>query len=273
MIKFLKISAAVALVSVAAASFASAGLNAGGTAQLYWAGATNAPLTGAANRNSTAGVAKILVTAKGLVNFRGCDVQLIINALDKAGVPGAWQFQLGGCAEGFANFDVGGKVASKNAFNVAPSVLGVVPSQNGFNFNTGDCRSPHGVGLFWLSAAGANGGTRVLATEYNLWMITVDLATSVDPLDGVTPCEGGTADPLGPRGVCINPNFKIPCNGPQLGAAVQILDGNLDLDAFNFVQGSQYLTWNAGSRGDGAECPNATAIRNSSWGTLKKIYK
>ncbi len=267
MTKFLKISAAVALVSVAAASFASAGLNAGGTGQLYWAGSTNAPLLPvASNRNSVATPAKILVTAKGLNNFRGCDVQLVINALDGGALPAAWQFQLGGCAEGFASFDVGGKVATKNAFNVAPSVLGVVPSQNSFNYGTGDCRTPHGVGLFWLSAAGANGGTRNPATEYNLWMITVDL-TALDLVGdptGATPCEGGQ------RGVCINPNFRIPCNDVQRGAAVAILDGNLDVDYFAFPNGLQFTTWNGAGT---TTCPGVTASRTSSWGGIKKLYK
>ena len=85
MTKFLKITAAVALVSVAAASFASAGLNSGATAQMYW----QTPNTGAAiaARDNILPQCQLVVTAKGLTNFAGCDVQLLINALDGGAYP------------------------------------------------------------------------------------------------------------------------------------------------------------------------------------------
>ena len=270
MTKFLKISAAVALVSVAAASFASAGLNAGGSANLYWSSTlTGAPILGAPGRNSTSALPNAMVTVKGLNNFRGCDVQLVINALDGGAVPAAWQAQSGGCAEGTLTFRVGGGVASKNPFTTAPAVMGVVPSQNGQNYGTGDCRTPHGVGLYWLSAAGANGGARNPATEYTLWVINFDMH-AVDPLDGVTPCEGGADDPAGPRGICINPNFRIPCNDLQRGAACAILDGNLDVDYYGFGNATQWITWNA--QGSQA-CPGVTASKAATWGGIKKLYK
>lgn len=277
MSKWLKVSLGVLTAGLLGAGAANAGLNPSAVAKLYWQTGTNGGAQAA--RDNTAALPQMVVTVKGLVNFRGADVQLLVNALDKLGLPGAWQAQSGGCAEGGFGFFVGGRGGTvfRNVFTVSgvagdTAVSGVVPSQNGINFNTGDCRTPHGVGLLWLSAAGADGHNRQVAREYAVWAISMDL-NAVDPADGVTPCEGAVADPLGPRGVCVNPNFKIPCNGPQLGAALQILDGNLDTDAANFAQGFQFLTWNAGSRGDGAECPTATPVRSTTWGTLKKIYK
>ncbi len=250
------------------AGMAFAGLNSGAVAHLYWQGTPTG--TGLAARDNTSGTPNILVTVTGLVEIRGADVQILINALDGNGPPPAWQFQLGGCSEGFATYNVGGKSAAKNAFNVAPSVLGVVASQNSFNFNTGDCRTNNHTGLFWLSAAGANGGTRTPATEYNLWSINLDLATGVEA-DGVTPCAGGASDPAGPKGVCLNLNFRVPCNGPQLAEGLELIDGSLAQDFVAAPVGNQFLTWNVGLLA--AQCPKVTPLSGTTWGRLKKSYR
>jgi hypothetical protein len=264
MTKFLKITAAVALVSVAAASFASAGLNSAATAQMYWqTGSTGAAI---AARDNVAAQCQLVVTAKGLTNFAGCDVQLLINALDGGAVPASWQGQQGGCAEGFITGYPGGRGGTifRNAFTTAPAVPGPLASQNGEFYNTGDCKTPHGVALLWLSDAGGAGVARTNTLEYALWAVNFDLLNSVDPVDGVTPCDDG-------RGVCINPNLRLPCSDSQRGAVVETLDGNFNVDFPAFVAGKTFLTHGAGAAG--GSCPGVTSSKTSTWGTLKKLYK
>ena len=262
-----------ALALAASVATATAGLNSGAVARIYWqAGSTGAALSGPDN---SSGTCQLVVTAKGLTNFRGADVQLVVSALDGGAMPAAWQGQTGGCAEGFINCYVGGRGGSlfPNAFTTAPAVQGTFAPQNEelYNYPGNPCITPHGIALLFLSAAGAYGETRSPSIEYALWAVSFDLANSVDPVDGVTPCGGGVSDPSGPRGVCINPNERIPCNETQRGAVVQVLDGNLDLDYPAFVAGRVYLTWSGGSLA--GACPSVTSSKTSTWGSLKKLYK
>src|SRR5438477_11884872 len=90
MSRWLQISLVAALMSALWASMACAGLNPNATARIYWQ--TGSTGVGQATRNSTAGLPQLVVTAKNVTSFRGCDIQILINALDKTGVPSAWQF-------------------------------------------------------------------------------------------------------------------------------------------------------------------------------------
>lgn len=259
-----------ASAAVLTAGIATAGLNAGATCRLYWQNGTNG--TALAARDNVAAAANLLVTVKGVNNFQGSDVQIVINALDGNSPPAAWQFQTGGCADGAATFNVGGKGGAtfKNIFSTAPAVAGVIPTQNGMSFNTLNCNTPNHVGLLWLSAAGAAGQARTAATEYGVWSINFDL-TALDPADGVTPCAGGAADPAGAKGVCLNLNFRVPCNGPQQVGAIQLLDNNLAVDFATGDNGFTFITWNVGVLG--SECPKVTPVGPTTWGKLKKSYR
>ncbi len=217
------------------------GANQGATAHAYWIvpGDSASP-----SRRSDSGQPRLLVTVKGIHNFRGADVQLILTAGDGGRLPDAWQGNPGGCNDG--NFTYGlGAVGTRypSAFNSAPAVPGMVASQDGEVFETGDCRTTHGTGLFWLSVAGAAGEPRDPAKEYALWNIRFDFRGTAH--GGPTDCPGDLGDPSGPRGVVISPNFRIPCNGPQPGAVLAVLDDNLNLDYLPFVLGNAALGWEA----------------------------
>ena len=268
MTKFLKITAAVALVSVSLASFASAGLNPAASAAMYWVNGTAAASLDLLARDTNVPSPNMIVTCKGINSFAGCDVQLLVNALDGGPVPAAWQSQSGGCGEGtFFGFP-GGKGTAlsgthKNVFLQAVAVPGPLASQNGPFYNTGDCKTPHGVMLLWLSDAGGSGVSRNPATEYALWWINFDLANAIDAAG--LPCDDGT------RGVCINPNRRLPCTDAQRGAAIELLDAAFNSDFPGFAAGKTFLTWNAGPAG--GTCPGVTGTKSSTWGTLKKLYK
>jgi hypothetical protein len=271
MSKWVRICTVGALALAVTAATATAGLNTGAVAKMYWqTGSTGAAI---AARDNTNGTCQLVVTCKGLTNFAGADVQLLINALDKSGPPPAWQGQSGGCAEGFITGYPGGRGGTifRNAYTTAPAVPGPLASQNGEFYNTGDCKTPHNVALLWLSDAGGAGVARTSTLEYAIWAIAFDLANSVDPVDGVTPCGGGASDPNGVIGVCIAANFRLPCTDPQQGQAIETLDGNFAVDFPQFVPSFGFLTWNSGAQG--SECPNATPVLHTTWGQLKKAYK
>jgi hypothetical protein len=259
MFKALKIATAAAAIVVLAASVSNAGLNAGGTAQLYWQHGTAAPI---AARDETVLTPQLLVTAKGLNNFRGADVQLLVNGSNGT-LPLDWDYSSTGCNGGNATFYVGGRINASNAFTVTPAVSGVVATQDGMVYDPAGaispCITPHGVALLWLSAAGANGAARTAATEYGIWAIKFDLATNQ-----------GACDPNGPLGLCINPNERIPCGDLQRGAVIAVVDGNTAIDYLPFASGKIYLTWSAAGA---TWCPGVTPTTKTSWGSLKKIYR
>ena len=277
MSKWVRICTVGALALAVTAATATAGLNSAATAKMYWqTGTTGAAI---AARDNTNGTCQLVVTCTGINNFAGVDVQLLVNSLDKSGPPPAWQGNSGGCAEGFigsAATSVGtpggrGNATSgvfKNVFLQAPAVAGPLASQNTMFFNTGDCKTPHNVALLWLSDAGGAGVTRNPATEYAMWSIAFDLANSTDI--GGNPCVGGASDPNGPKGVCIAANVRVPCTDPQRGQAIELLDGNFNVDFPPFLAGFGYITWNSGAQG--SECPNATPAARTTWGQLKKAY-
>src|SRR5512140_2084129 len=75
-----------AVLGVALAPAAGAGQNAGGSARIYWLESTGAT-AGLAARDASGPVVQGLVVATGLTNFRGADVQLVLNAFDQSGLP------------------------------------------------------------------------------------------------------------------------------------------------------------------------------------------
>lgn len=268
---------ALTLVSAWAllAPAARAGLNSAAVAHIYWqSGSTGSAL---AARDNSNGMCQFVVTSKGLANFAGADVQILLCAADDGALPAAWQGQAGGCAEGFIGSGatsvglVGGRGGSllPNAFTTAPAVPGVLASQNSEFYNTGDCKTPHNVALLWLSCAGGAGVARSSTVEYALWAVACDLANSVNPADGTTPCGGGSADPAGPHGICLIPKFFVPCSDPARGAALALLDGNLDVDFAGFAPASYYLSW---SLMVATNCfPHSVAP--TTWSRIKRTYR
>ncbi len=266
MTKLLKIVLAVAAISCLAATFASAGLNANATANLYWQNGTAA---GLAARNSTLGTPQLAVTATGLVNFRGADVQLVIGALDGSQhLADAWLGNgTGGCNDGNWTFYAGGRGgAYPNAFTTSPAVSGVATSQNQEYYAVaGNCITVYGTGLLWFSSAGAVGASRTSTTQYGIWAIKFDLVSMF--------CAGDINDPT-PFGVCINPFKRSPCTDVQRPEYMTLLDGNLQKDFIPFNTNAQYLTWfPANATGSLANCPGVTPAASKSWGQLKNLYR
>src|SRR5205814_10491895 len=109
--------------------------------------------TGAAlsSQGTSSGTPQLLVTVKKLKNFRGADVQLLIQARDYS-LTDAWKFAPGSCADGEATFWIGGRGGTyPSAFAAVPNLS--VP-QNQEYVDTDECLTPHGTGLLWLSAGG-----------------------------------------------------------------------------------------------------------------------
>jgi hypothetical protein len=265
MTKLCKIATAAAALAVLAAGTASAGLNPNATAQLYWQTGTG---LGSTNRDNTGASPKMLVTVKGVNNVRGADVQILYNALDNSGIiPDAWAFWGGGCNDGSATFTVdpnSGANYPKLLNNAAEgAVTGLAVGQNGVSYATGDCRTPHGVALLWLSIAGQNGATRAATKEYGVWAVIFNTQ-----FNGAGTCAGDDGT-LG--GICLNPNYRIPCQDVQRGPVLAVLDGNNNVDFAPYAPAKTFLTW-FGTAGANV-CPGVTPTAKSSWGTLKKLYK
>jgi len=125
------------------------------------------------------------------------------------------------------------------------------------------------VALLWLSAAGGSGVARTSTVEYAIWAIACDLTNSVNPADGTTPCGGGASDPAGPHGICLIPKFFVPCSDPSRGSAMELLDGNSDVDFPGFAAGSYYLSW---SLQVASNCmPHGVAA--TTWSKIKRTYR
>ena len=217
---------------------------------------------------SYAPATSFIVTVKGVTNFRGIDVQLLIRAFDGGSVPQAWQFQPGGCAEGAASFQPGGWGGHyKNIFTTAPALGSVEVLHNEMLYATGSCETAHGVGLLHFSSAAPAGVTRDPRIEYAVWGVAMDLTAS-DPSTG-NPCEGGAADPAGTRGVRISPVIRIPCDDGQPVLLVADADSAVDRALYPGPYEFGYsLFWYA----DDSSC-GYSAVTKKSWGWLKRVYR
>jgi len=275
MTKLLKTLITVAVVSVLAFSVASAGQNAGATAYIYWLSAATTTGTVIGSRDITSCTAVCQVTIKGLSNFRGADVQLVINSLTASGLPPAWQATgVGGPADG--NYSV--KWYSYNttlfpdAFLTTTAggvVTGIVKTQDASAVNyqntASACLTPHNVGLIWLSAAGAAGKGRVSTVEYGVLGWKMLLCTGC--------CVGDI--PNGPIGVCIAPNFRQPCSAGEQGLKMQTVDATATKDMVPFSSPNFcWLTW-FGIQHPGSPnnpCWLVTPAANTTWGQIKRLY-
>lgn len=246
-----------------------AGLNSAATAQIYWqVGSTGA---GRPSQDDTTSTPQLVITASGVNNIMGADVQIHYWSLrlDRA-MPPAWQFQSGGCAEGAAQFHVGGRGGFyPNIFSSIPAVSGLATVQNQAQFATGDCLTPHNSGLLWLSTLGAVGRDRNPLSEYAVWAVSFDLRPPSS--GGGANCAGGPADPRGPVGICLHPDHRVPCNDPPREGVIELFDGNSEVDIIPFAGGRSVLTWNSGN--SGALCGSETPARRTTWGTLKRMFR
>jgi len=239
-----------------------AGLNAGATAQLYWQ-VGNGPAS--ASNVTSSSTPQLLVTLKGLRSIWGADVQLLITGCTGA-VPPAWQFQSGGCNDGYATFYVGGRGGTyPSAFSASPPVQGLIWSQNNEYFNAPNCLTPHGTAMLWLSAAGAGGQPRDPGVEYGIWAVYFDLTQ--------TTCAGGPADPGGAAPIGIVPNYRAPCNDVLRGSVMAVLDadGVIDYVPFPMIPGGSLL-WDIS---DFCACyPGfCDPVKTQSWGNLRRMYR
>lgn len=263
MTKLLKVAICVALFATMMVGAANAGQNAGGSAKIYWLATTTATV-GTGSQNSTAASVVALVTCTGLVNFRGADVQLVINAFDASGLPACWQSFPGGYAEGYMAGKIGGwKSGSStiwpNVFTASPALPNPVPAQDGSIVLYGltgssSCVTPHNTGVIWLSDAGSSGVARTTTREYGVYGFTFDLSL---------------CDP--PMAVCINPNWRLGCGSGEKGNVMVVVDGAAVKDYYPFTNGFQYLTWYGDPTLPG--CPLSTPTPATTWGKVKKLYR
>lgn len=248
---------------------AAAGLNPSASAQMYWQTGTNG--AGRGQRDDTTSTPQLVVTVTGVNNIRGADVQIHYWPLrHDLPMPSAWQFQSGGCAAGAAQFLIGGPGGFyPNLFTSSPPVTALATTQDVALFATGDCLTPHGSGLLWLSTLGSLGRERSPLVEYAVWAISFDLR----PISsgGVANCAGGPSDPSGPVGICLHADHRVPCNDPQREGVLELFDGSATIDVVPFVAGRSVLTWHAG--GVGTQCESETPAPRTTWGRLKSAYR
>lgn len=263
--KLLKIAVGAAALTALTASMAFAGANAGATGRLIWL-TSGKKDTKAANHDNVGCTPLMGFTTTGLKSMKGADVQLVLNGVGGT-VPDSWQYwstaDANGCAfganvsaTGFASTGAG--AAADSIYNGFASVTGVATSQGGAEYYGNDpCLSPHGVATIWFSAAGAAGANKVSTKTYGLYTLSVDQNTG---------CAG---DCSSPAGVCILVNYRLPCGQQTGGTFFQLLDAANAIDQCSVAANSSYLTWNAASN---AACPGVTAVKATSWGSLKKMY-
>jgi len=267
MSKLLKIALAAALAVCVVTSLATAGLNAGATAKLYWTTGT----TGLTIRESTSATPELVVTVKGVSNVAGADVQLLLNSLDGLPVPECWLGNgTGGCA------DTSGTCTITHLSGFTYQKLfgsnTVTTTQEGmyYNFTDNPCLTPHGVALIWFSGAIPTGISRTTTVEYGIFQASFDQSGTGGTWGVGCPGDLGNS----PRAVCINANFRQPCMGSyQLGAKMDLVDNNLDEDFAPFVAGYQWLTWEASQIAHGTSCPDVTPSQKSTWGSLRRLYR
>lgn len=247
-----------------------AGLNSGAQAKLRWQnGASGAALPGT---DAVAPIVQLLVTASGISSLRGADVQIMFYGMGGSRpVPQAWQFQDGGCASGAAQFFAGGRGGTTypNAFTSSPSVPGLIVTQNEAWVQAGDCITPRNRGVLWLSAAGSAGKARNSGREYALWAVNLDLRGTQS--GGATDCSGNADDPSGPVSICLSAHERIPCEDPDHGASLLLLDDNNDVDVANYTLSNSFLTWN--QPGPEALCPYDGGAVRTTWGRMRRAYR
>ena len=254
----------LALLALGIPTDSLAGLNAGAVAKLYWLTGANAK---AAYRDETGCTPKLMVTASGLHNFRGANVQIQLGS-DSGALPPSWQFQSGGCAS------AGQATLARSGFATGvPSAwdgaTGVADAQSAMYFNFSTCLTPNGIAVIWLQSAGVSGVNKSPTTEYGLYVVSVDQSSSA--------CAGSCADSAGPAGVCFNLFLKDPCpKTTTSGVFIQVLDGNLDVDNCPVTAGFSFLAWNSASNDISqmsGKCYIAGAVRSTTWGQLRKSYR
>ena len=265
MMRTLRICAAALLAGAALAACAHAGLNAGGTAAIYWQNGTQAGLV---SLNSTSSTPQLVVTVKGINNIRGVDLQLsVMNEGCRRPSP-AWDFSSTGCNAGNVTSYPGGRGGTyPNLFTASPAVPGRVTAHEGMLVDSGDCLNPGGQFLLWLSTLGSGGVARTPTTEYGVWALKFDFTASV--------CAGDLNDPAGPQAVCIVPVLHVPCSDTTEVRTwtVGIVDGNLAYDYLYFNYSFRGLQW--------CEPPHMLMctilcddpVRATTWGGLRKIYR
>ena len=266
----------VAALTTGLAATALAGLNAGGTARIYWLPRTLSR-TPVVTRDTTGDVVIGLVVAKGITDFRGADVQLVINSFDESSLPMAWQAQTGGPAEGGWTAKAGGWQSGTshvwpNVFTASPALSAVSVGMDGsILYSIGRypfCTAPHGVGVVWFSAAASASVARTSTTYYSVFGFAMDFSV-------VPGLAGGPDDPAGPKAVCINPNWRLPCPQPSVhGNVMATMDGTLAIDYLPFENGYQYLTYSGSNPlSPGPGCPLSTPTRTTTWGKLRQLYR
>jgi hypothetical protein len=259
-------------------SSAQAGLNAGATARLYWLSSTTSAST---SRVSTShDMVMCLVTIKGVTSVRSADLQLSINGFSPSGaaapdgVPPAWQGQAGGPADGAFSCQAGswGSTGSvwRNLFTVSPRVPGLLTLTPVYRYSGGigadACVAPNGTAVIWFQAAGASGVARDPNVEYGLFVWTYEL-------DGGL---AGDSDDPNPSGVCIKPNYRLPCPAQERGNVMAIWDSTRTVDYIPFASGYQWLTWENSPQypGSPASCLNLTTpVAQPTWGRLRRLYR
>lgn len=265
MTKLLKVTIAAAMLLAMFACVASAGQNAGSHAKMYW-NLTSSTMSTA--RNSVAATAKLQVNVynAGTMNIRGADIQIICNAFDASGPPQAWQATSPlSSAAGPAN---GNFVLRPSGFGTTTwpgiwaGITGIATSQDGgMLLNVNSCVTPHGVGVFWYSSAGATAASKATGKEYAAYGFQLDLSGATGPLTG---------DLTNPIAVCLNPNYRLPCGVGELGAQMVLVDATATKDNVPFDNGFSYLTWSADLGTPG--CPGSTPVGSKTWGQIKKLY-
>jgi hypothetical protein len=259
----------VAALSALSASAGQAGVNAGATARLYWMSAASSSGTPLTARNSVASTAAALVTVRGVTSVRGVELQIIVAALDRTGLPGCWQYA------SFFSRQGGWRTATSSvlppllsANNVADgdtAVRSVIPFKEGSTIDYHDPAhpqwTPNNCGLIWYQAFAPISYGRIRNPSKEYAVIGFGITPDTDPM------EEPWCLP-----VCINPNLRIGYGDHDNVTAILIGDANKSLDLCPFENGYRNLVYGDASLYAG--CPEVTTPATAAtWGSVRRLYR
>ena len=253
-----RISGLALASSLLAATPAVAGLNSQAHCRLTWGANFSTEQTNVATPEGKDTQVFLWVSAVGLRNFRGADIQLVVAPTGTqspgAALPNGWQFQSNvttPCDGNDQNL-VATKSFPGSAFTNVPWVA---QAQDGMLFGTPD-RSPtfRGLWVIWFTAAGSEGAACDPAQRYGIAEFKLTLSGTKCP---------GVAAPVKLTPALLTGYQIEPFSGQPL---VALVDGNLQLDAVPFDPGFAGATANV----NGTDA--SAAVHERTWGQIKRMY-
>jgi len=254
-----------------------AGLNARAFVKIRWADSTGKAVESPVSGDPRP---RMIVTATGLQNFRGADIQLLLYSCIGTPIPDAWLGNgTGGCNDGNWSLVRGPGPGGPypDAFEGVPGLATLtneeLPVPQGMSFENKPLM------MFRLRAYGTAGLPRDSTLEYALWSVQFDFRGKA--AGGPVDCAGDVSNPgrnnvMWLFGALLNTPFQEPFLGFSAAPEEALLDGPGSIDRVAstvYYYFSPYsLAWTTVPYGIYAVCPT-DAVREATWGQLRRIYR